>query len=189
MSDYTFKIDKEVLRDFFIQPQFTSLHKREVDKVLNVVLIKHYNKYYYLFEELKQFAWTAVLERKMRKDYDPTRDPYNYIYTTFRNEVGNNIIKLTREINIEGMVNFKEAMVNSSEGSLPSEVCRYQKYLTGEVAFTSLRIPKKDVLPLLVFLRLYEKRREVKVPSFITNSRLSIPVLYKLLKEIFEDNE
>lgn len=185
--EYKIKVDKEVLRQFFVAEQFTDHHKAEVEKVLNIVLIKHYSKHFNLFDDLRQFAWTAILERRHRKDYDPTRCPYNYIYTTFRNEVGNNIIKLLKESSVEDIINLKESVHNAAVDELPSEIVKYTKHLTGEESYTYLRIPKKDVLPLVLFVRLFEKKREVKVPSFLSDYKNSTQVLFKLLKEMFDE--
>lgn len=184
---YKITINKDVLLDFFLSAEHTPAHFEEVGKVINVVLIKHFSKHYKIFEDLHQYAWLAILERKRKQEFHGSKgSAYNYIYTTFRNEVGNNIIKMTKDTPMEDIMAFKEGVYDATEDDLPEEVKRYTKYLTGEIPYTFIRIPKKDVLPLLVFVRMAERKREVKVPEFIMNSKKSKQVLFKLLKEYFE---
>ena len=92
---YKIAIDKEELKDFFLSETVTEKHQEEVNKVINVVMIKHFFKHYDLFPDLRQYAWLAVLHRRDKGEFQGSKgSAYNYIYSTCRNEVGNNIIKL-----------------------------------------------------------------------------------------------
>lgn len=184
---YKYKVDKSLLDQFFLSyPQEPTIAQlEEVKKVLNVVMIKHFSSYISNMDDLRSYALLAVLER--RSQYDPSYSSYNYIYSIFRNEVGNKINKLTKENFVEDILKFKEALYESNEAELPKEISRYKKYLTGEEEFSLLRIPKKDALNLIVFMKIYESSRETKVPEFIEPNNKSIQVLYKLLKQLFDD--
>lgn len=184
LSDkYKIKIDKEVLTDFFLNDQITDKHLSEIRKVFNVVLIKHYSKYSINADELFQYAITAILERRDR--YDQSFSAYNYIFTCFRNEVGNKINKLSREQLLEDILSFKES-ISTMEGTaeLPLEISKYKDMLIGVEDFTIKRITKSDVLNLILFLRLYESKRQVKIPTFLEEHRNATQVLYKTLKEL-----
>ncbi len=186
-NEYKFKIDKEILKDFFTsEGDPTPEHLKEIKKVFNVVMIKHHSSQLKMSDELVGYAILALLER--RKQYDPSYSAYNYIYSIFRNEVGNKLHKLQnpKEFYMEDLLSFKERMVDTGKDELPQEVQRYTEYLTGQKNYTFIRIPKKDVLDLLIFLRSFESKREVKVPEFILKSKGIIKVLYKLLKELME---
>lgn len=183
--EYKFKINKELLTQFFLSDQPpTEEQLREVKKVFKVVMIKHYHKFNALSEDLIQYALLAILER--RKSYDPSFSPYNYIYTTFRNEIGNKINKLNKEVYVEDILKLKVDIYDSTDAELPQEVQRYKNYLLGLEEFDFLRIPKKSALNLIIFLRMHESRREVEVPNFVLHGKNIIQVLYKLLKEFTE---
>ena len=187
-KEYKFKVDKEALKDFFLSDgEPTEKHLKEIKKVFNIVMIKHFVSYIQMSNDLMQYAVLAVLER--RKSYDPSFSPYNYIYSIFRNEIGNKLRKLCKpdkEVYVEDILSFKERMVEDSEAELPQEIQRYKDYLTGKKDYTFIRIPKKDVLNLTIFLRSFESRRETPIPDFIVQTKNITKVLYRILKDIIE---
>lgn len=188
-EQYKYKIDKELLKQFFLtEGDPTKEQLREIKKVLNVVMVKHFQKYMNMADDLIQYALLAVLER--RSKYDPAFSAYNYIYSIFRNEIGNNIVKLTRESSVEDMIIYKENIVESyTDEPLPPEVIRYKEYLTGEKPFTYLKVPKRDVLNLILFLKVHESHRQINVPGFVKDSKNVIDIMYKMLKDKFETHE
>lgn len=191
-KEHRIKVDHATLLEFFQTPtdKITEHQKNEVDKVLNIVLIKHFSKHKNIFLDLRSFAWVAILERHKKQEFAGGKgSAYNYIYTTFRNEVGNKQIKFFRETPMEDINSFRSGMYDTTEDDLPEEIKRYTKFLTGEESYTFIRIPRKDVLPLLIFVRMFEVKRAVAVPNFITVSKKSIQVMYKLLKETFGETE
>ena len=179
---YKVKINKDILSEFFTTDKVTQRHLDELYKIVNIIMIKHYSKYSNLFEELRQAAVMAVTQR--RSSYDPSYSAYNYVYTVFRNEIGNTIIKLTKETSVEDYLSYREKVVDSSEAELPVEIERYHKFLTGEEKFSKLRIPKKDVLNLILFLKKFETRRDSQTPTFIYESKKYTTLMYKMLKDL-----
>lgn len=196
-DSYKVKIDKDKLLKFFLLPsdEVTQEQVNEVQKVINVVLIKHYSKYYYLFEELKSAAITAICAR--REQYNPSFSPYNYCYTVFRNEIGNKIVKYTKEqyvpdIKEQYVPEIKDKIKNienyiNIEGQVPDEVIRYKDYLLGLKEFELIRIPKKDILPLICFFKIVETKPKVNVPQYILECDYGMEILYKLLIDIYNE--
>lgn len=185
IKEYKIKVDKHLVRQFLLDAKVTKEELKEIDKVINIILIKYNSKYSYLFTELKQYALLAILMKKAR--FDPTKDAYNYIYTICRNEIGNTVLKLTKETFADDIKSYNESLIEWNVAELPEEVERYRTKLIGAEDFKSVRIPKKDILPLILFLRMHESRRAVQLPSFLEETKTSVLILYKLLKELVED--
>lgn len=179
---YKVKIDQEKLTDFFTTQNVTEAHLKEIRKVFNVVLIKHFSNYMSDADNLYQYAILAILERRDR--FDISYSAYNYIYSCFRNEVGNKINKLSKESLVEDILTFKDSLEDSDMAELPEEIRKYKDALMGLEDFTFKRIPKGDILHLIIYLRLYEPKRNVKIPPYIEGHKNSVQVLYKLLKEM-----
>ena len=186
MGDYKIKINKELLTQFFLSKDPPTLAQQaEVKKVLNVVMIKHFSKYIPQQDDLVQYAYLSLLER--RDSFDPALGPaYNYIYTVFRNEIGNKINKFSKEISQDDIISLRNKEIQSDTSELPDELQPYIKYLTGAEDFIKIRLPKKDVLNLILFMRLYQSKRKVKVPTFIEEKKNAVQVLYSLLKEFID---
>lgn len=185
------KIDQAKLKDFFMNDNVDESHLKEIRKVFNVVMIKHYSKYVRWTDDLYHYAILAIYERKKR--YDPSFSAYNYIYTTFRNELGNKIRTLTREYLVEDLLSFEESVSTSGEmAELPASITRYKDHLLGMKQFTFERLPKSAALELILFTRLNTKHRVREVPQYITDAKNPVEVLYTLLKEtyqFFEDEQ
>lgn len=196
MANYGIKIDKTLLLEFFTLDvsSATAKHFKEIDKVFAIVMSKWFSKWYYISEDLRGFCRVGLLNRHDAFDIEKG-NAYNYIFTFFRNEIGNKIKTLTREIpsDQEGTEEYNTRVIRALSytmediESLPPEVKRYQEYLLGTKEFTCIRIPKKDVLPLLLFLREHD-RVNVKLPEFLSEDKKTVRVLYQLLKELVELN-
>jgi len=183
------KVDKEILLQFFSLPadKVTQVHIKELTKVIEIVLIKHFSKYYYIFQELKDAAIEAICMR--RDKYDPSFSPYNYCYTVFRNEIGNKINRFTREQSVPDIrETLKTTMdiASMQEAELPPEIERYREALLGMKDFTMERIPRRDVLPVIMFIKLHETPSKAAVPEFVLDTTRSINILYKLLNDIIQ---
>lgn len=184
MAEYKYKIDKDLLTNFLLlSGDPTKEQLKELDKVITVVMIKHYNRYFYDKEELYQYARLAVLDR--RKNYDPSFSSYTYIYTICRNEIGNRIRKLTKETFVEDILPIYNASVPGSDVvELPVEIRKFRKHLTGELEFSVVDITRREAINLCSFIWLNSKPIRSKVPSFLESSKDSVKILYKLLLEL-----
>lgn len=187
------KVNKLLLKEFFStpKPKITKEQLAELDKIFNIIIAKYYSKYYYMSEELRDFARVAVLSRHDK--YDPSYDAYNYIFTIFRNEVGNRIKSMSREASLESSIEERHnvAVIRTltslmeSAAELPPEIRRYAGYLSGETPFTMIRVSKKDMVPLMLFIKAHEPINTV-IPEFVSKIKSPIKVLYSLLKDIIE---
>ena len=108
------------------------------------------------------------------------------MYTIERNEIGNNIRKLKKENIIDDSTYYKIKSIELEVEDLPIELRRHYEILTGLKKFNVYRIPKKDVIPLLVFMRLYGKDKKYTTPEFIIKNKHSVDVLYNILTNIIE---
>ena len=191
MIEYKYVINKEVLKDFFYAESITKEMISEVKKVIFVVMVKHFSYSVNstgdkdLYNDLVQSAYLAILSR--RDKYDSKYPAYNYIYTICRNEIGNNLVKLTRGYNIEKINNVRGSVVDQEDIELPAEIDKYKNYLLGTEEFTFVRISKKSALDLIIFLRLHENKCTCKIPEFLDQSCKKQRVLYKLLMELFNE--
>ena len=178
MENYKIKIDKEILKDFLLSKTITQIHLKELHKVVVTVLIKHYAKFLH-DQDLESFATLAVLERK--KNYNPIYDSYNFIYTICRNEIGNQINRLTKETFVEDILPMSNASVSPDAFTdIPSEIHKFKKYLTGEIDFKYIELKESEAVNLSMFILLNTKQRSKKLPNFIITNPDSLMVLYKL---------
>lgn len=150
------KINKEMLYEFLVLPNsdITSKHYTEIKKVVDIVMSKWWSSYSYLRKEVIDEVVGVILERKVR--YNPKMDAYNYIFTMVRNQVGNFIHKLTKEVkidlNVSGYDSIKDIDGVVFDESVPSFLEKYLVYLLGEVDFNYMRVSHRDLFPLLLFL-------------------------------------
>ena len=162
---YKVKVNKILIKEFFTTDP-TKECLDEVTKVINIILAKYYSKYWMWFDELRQIAVYAITIR--REQYDITKDAYNYIYTVFRNEIGNKIISMSKETPVDEFLSHQSKVYDIIDAELPIEVSRYKDYFTGEKKFEMERIPNKDIIPLMFFARQFDSIR-TRVPEFIVN--------------------
>jgi hypothetical protein len=64
-------------------------------------------------------------------------------------------------------------------------VLKWADYLVGDEDFDYIKIPKKDVLEVMVWLKIHERGQQSRcAPTFISPTENNINALYKLLKLI-----
>lgn len=179
---YAVKVDKELLTEFFTKENraLTEKHFKEIKKVFLIVFIQYYNKYFNLKEDLWQDALCAISAR--RSAYDPKYSAYNYMFTVFRNELGNKIKQYTKELSAEEVSLPKEEADEQIE-VVPDCVDRFKNYILGIENYNYIRIPKAAALPLLVYVKSREKV-SMRVPGFVIENPNIIPVLYKIINEL-----
>lgn len=181
-SKYKYKIDKEALTKFFTDEVPSKKSLRAVKLVIMTVLVKHYSKFVNLREELISQCLVKLLEIKPR--YDLSYSSYNYAYTACRNEIGN-FLKRHREVVVEDILPLSNASVDEpSVVSLPPEINKFKKYLTGEQKYETLDITAKEAINLAVFVEQNQPTRKLTPPDFIIKGKHSIDILYKILVKL-----
>lgn len=197
-ENYKVVVDKTVLLDFFMEPdpsKITEAHLREIDKVFNIIFAKFFSSYYHIKDDLIGYARVALLSRRSESRFDPSfgvEGAYNYIFTLFRNEIGNNCIKMVREVPSSDLRSFREEVYESHDydEDYPEELRRYAKAMMGMVNTNFLRIPKKDALDIIIYCRTHEnKPGKVKLPPYLENNKNATSILYKLLKDLQNDTD
>lgn len=149
-KDYYIKVDEKLLTSFFLKPyqEATKEEIRELNKMIMVVINKHYLKYRRHERELRALCMLAILDRHPR--FNPKFRAFNYLYTLCRNEIGNKIAKYSREEFSDDMAGEYDRAVElpeSFDGIQP-----VLPYLTGEKGFTQVVIPKGCLFDLLTFI-------------------------------------
>lgn len=177
MTDYKIKINKQLVTDFLINEVTTKQQLREVHKIITAVIIKYYSKYQSLSEELHSACMASLLEKRCR--YDLAFSGYNYIFTICRNEIGNYINK-QREVIVEDILPYSNASVNDEVVSLPAEINKFKKYLTGDQSFSVLELSSKEAINLILFCESYSHTRFIEPPEFIKINSKALNILYKL---------
>lgn len=179
---YKYAIDKEVLKDFFLQSNdnFNKKHLKALKQVFLAVFVTHYSKFFNIKEDLWEDAFRAILERKSQ--YDPKYSAYNYVYTVFRNEVGNKIKNYSREVSTEEVTIPKEEYHDKSV-FIPECIDRFRDQLLGAVPYDFIRIPREYAVPMICFMKSKEHFK-VKTPGFIRENPDSVDLLYKIINEL-----
>ena len=187
---YSIKIDKELLYEFLMceDDEVNDVHFAEIKKLMIIVMYKYYQGKAYLKEDLMSEAMSIIMSR--RKGFDPDRDAYNYLFTQIRNEIGNNIYRWTKEVSSEDNLSCKEEGMYDIETlentDVPEGVIRYRRYLTGEEDFTVKRISRTDVVDIICWLKLHERKTIKDAPEYIKAEQKSVNVLYNVLKSLME---
>lgn len=186
-NNYKIKVEMSVLYDFLSGEECRDDHLRELKKVFNIVMFKHFGKYYEYREDLYQIVILAILEKRV--NFDKDRPPYNFIYTIFRNEIGNNLRKMVQLVDCDDIAACRGMGVSgwSTEeelkDALPPTIAKFYKPLVGLGEFNVLRLSRRDALDLILFCRMHKPMRPLQVPEFL-DSKKAIPVMYKLLKDL-----
>lgn len=186
--EYKITIDKELLFEFLLCSvgEINDEHLRELSKLLDIVIFKHFSSRMDIAEDLKYSALEVILSR--REQFNPKMDAYNYLYTIARNEVGNNIYRWTKESRADDMEPHQcECSVQEYPeelDSIPSACLKYMRYLTSEADYEVKRIAQKDVTDIIVWLRIHESK-VCQCPEFLRGKN-NTGVLYKLIKDIIE---
>lgn len=181
MADYKYKIDKAALVKFFTMDNPPKESYKAIHLVIMTVLIKHFAKYINIKEELEAECNLKLSE--IRKQYDPSFSAYNYAYTACRNQIGNYLNK-QREVIVEDILPLSNASVTPAIVSLPAEINKFKKVLTGEQKFTIIDLTPKDAINLACFVEINQHTRDVTPPEFITSNPKAAKILYKILSKI-----
>ena len=186
---YKMPINKQLLKDMLLDIDSVADNKsdyvKELNKLVGVIFNKHFSKYYTMKEDLESDAILAVYNK--RQYYNAEKDAYNFIYAIMRNEMTNKLSKLNRISLIDSYVTFSETSCTkeSDSDSIPPNVLKWADYLVGDEDFDYIKIPKKDVLEVMVWLKIHERGQQNRcAPTFILPTENNINALYKLLKLI-----
>ena len=177
------KLLKEMLTDLDCSSKNVSAYVKELNKLVDVVFNKHFSKYYTMREDLEADAVLAVYNK--RQYYNPDKDDYNFVYSIMRNEITNKLSKLNRISLVEDYVPFDRAVERDTDnaGEIPQKVLKWTDYMVGDVNFNYVKIPKKDILEVMVYLKIHERGQHPNcLPSFLKPSVENMNALYKLLK-------
>lgn len=154
---YTVKVDEDLIDAFFARPvkEATPEMIAEVNKVITIVLKLYYGKYYEWYDDLRAWVLAAIFER--HKNYDPQWRSFNYVYRIARNEAGNKISRYIKECQ-----EFTDCLPEPSgrttfETDLLGEIKPILPYISGQVEFTIVDVPKSCMLPLLKMALAQEK--------------------------------
>lgn len=178
-TTYKYKIDQDLLTKFLLGDDSQDSLK-ELEKVVFVVLVKHYPNYVQ-DSDLKQQAVLAVLSR--RDSYDPSFSAYNYIYTICRNEISNKVRRSHRELPADNILTLAEGLTTFESAELPTEIEKFRRYLTSEKSFTVLELTEKDAINLYIFINSIKKPRLKKVPEFYSNCPYLKELMYKFITD------
>lgn len=174
--EYKFKINQKDLTSFFLDPNPSIEAFKAVEMVVTIVVIKHFSAYSDMIHDFTTLCQAKLFETRER--YDPSFSAYNYSYTKVRNEIGNYIRK-QREVIVEDILPLTNASTEDQYLSIPPEISKFIKYLTGEKSTKLLEIKQKEAVDLSLFILKHSSVRKVKLPSYVTPDTLYL--LYKLL--------
>lgn len=183
-QQYKFVIDKDKLRDYFMQDEVTPTKEqlKAIDMMVTSLLIKHYSGYTHLQEDLYQECVLAIMDHHDK--YDPSYSAYSYMWAIIRNCCHNYIWKYSKETLVDEVLPLSNA-ATFQDGSglvhLPSDIARFKKYLSGEQKFDQLDLTQRDAANLLAFFATYTQRKRVKVPDFIQDNPNATELLYNIL--------
>lgn len=182
------KLLKEMLTDTDCKSPNVSAYIKELNKLCDVIFNKHFSKYYTMKEDLEGDAIVAVYNK--RQYYNPEKDAYNFLYAIMRNEMTNKLSKLNRISLIDDYMPFDNAIERRSTDDMediPQNVLKWSDYMVGDIDFNWVRIPRKDVLELMVWLKINERGQHPKItPSYLKPTEENMNALYKLLKLIVQ---
>lgn len=181
MANYEYTINQEALKSFFIDEEPSKEAVKAAKMVIAVVIIKHYAKYLSREEDLTSLCLLKLLE--CRKNYDLAFSAYNYAYTACRNEIGNYLNK-QREVIVEDILPLLNASVDPTVASLPPEINKFRRYLTGEKEFDVLEITPKDAINLALFCEVHHPSRKVKPPEYLQRNPRALSILYRLILKV-----
>lgn len=174
---YEYPIDKEALRSFFLHPlsDMTSEEERAIQMVITVVLNRHFSRYHFMFEDLRDMAFESVLMHHPKFDRESSAHrTYGYVYTMCRNEVGNYLSRATRAMGVEtlpedGKIGEMDAL------GIPHELEPLYPYLSGACPFSEMVVPEHLIEPLLLFL---ESGKCTRLPD--------VDVVMKVLRKVLK---
>lgn len=182
------KLLKEMLTDTDCKSPNVSAYIKELNKLCDVIFNKHFSKYYTMKDDLEGDAIVAVYNK--RQYYNADKDAYNFLYAIIRNEMTNKLSKLNRISLIDDYMPFDNAAERRGTDDMediPQNVLKWSDYMVGDIDFNWVRIPRKDVLELMVWLKINERGQHPKItPSYLKPTEENMNALYKLLKLIVQ---
>lgn len=203
-APWKIKVDKQLLNDFMSHPEKDYDQEgwkqvlKELKKVFNIVMIKHYSRAMYLKEELWNWCLLATQERRNKKQFDVNRSQaYNFLYSLYRNECGNKFHSFTKE-SLQDDSPFPQVEKPTEDYhednlnlDIPEVIDRWKDYLLGIKPFTVVRIPKKDVFDLLFFLKShsdprYKKLNNSMMEDMVQSDKASLFVLRDIINQLLE---
>lgn len=209
MQKYKKIIDKHKLQEFCLGYEpIDSTHIEALNLLATVVIMKEFPTLRNKFKELKQFLFQKACEVRHNQRFNPEKqNAYNFLYTVFYHDIQNKIWKYSKEPNFEDIVSvvvssdlestdyYDSAASVRNPSTLDDEtfdtfkeISEYVPYLSCSVPFVKKRIPTKDVLNLLLFLRMHEKKllTHVKLPGFVADDMDSdaTRALYKICSDL-----
>jgi len=158
------KLLKEMLTDIDCKSPNMSAYIKELNKLCDVIFNKHFSKYYTMKEDLEGDAVLAVYNK--RKYYNPEKDAYNFLYAIMRNEMTNKLSKLNRITLVDDYMPYDNAIERRSTDDMddiPQNVLKWSDYMVGDIEFNWVKIPRKEVLELMVWLKLHERGQHPKI--------------------------
>lgn len=183
---YKFVINKKLLHEFLIDNSSNSrvniMYLNELKKLIRTIFNRHFSKYFYMMQDLMGDAITAVFVKKSY--YEPNRDAYNFLYAIIRNEIGNKILKYTKEHLIDSYAGFDNTPMKVDYfDDIPRTARKYVDELVGDIDANYAVVKDKDVLDLLIYLKMNERKGVLHhAPEYLELTQTSIDVLYELLR-------
>lgn len=187
-------VDKELLFEFLLleHDEISDVHLKEVKKVIDIVLNKYFPANFDEFGELQAEVMVKLFENKV--NYNPRFDAYNYIFTIARNQAGNLLRKLHRELLTdefwsEGKEDSHSDEVEDNEQDHEFEsavVQKYYKKLTGMEEWNYLRVRQTEVAEILLFFHKYKFK---EIPSYLKYDHKVAERLYYILNTLLLKDE
>ena len=179
------KLDFEKLKEVLTVPnnQMTRLHLTALEDLIRFIFNKHLFSYSHYYEDLRDSAIAAVIEK--RKYYDISKNSFTFLYTIIRNDMTNNIYHWTKFNQVE-LNEVKEGEISNSyeiRHECPS-VNKYASYITGDKKFEYLHLSKDEAFELFIFLNQFKKLKEV--PQYIKDIKNSQVLLYTLFTKVWD---
>jgi len=182
-------VDKELVFEFLLldTDEITQEHINEVNKISEIVLNKYHSESYQEFDGLKAEILTKVLENRV--NYNPKFDAYNYVFTIARNESGNLLKKIHKELLTDEFwsdtdEDSQSDVEGDDEGFESPVIKKYYPQLSGsDTEWEFVRIRQDEVAELLVFLHRFKKK---DIPEYLKRSDLP-ETLYFLLNKLIMD--
>ena len=103
-QSYKYTIDKQKLQEFCTGADIDDSHIKAIDMLATVVLLKYFPNMSCYFKDLRQYMYLKACEIRHLQAFDKKQSAYNYLYTTFYNDVLNKIWKFSKEPNFDDIL-------------------------------------------------------------------------------------
>lgn len=175
------KVDKELIFEFLLidHSEISEEHLKEVEKVIEIVLNKYHPSRFSEYGELKSQILLKIMENKV--NYSPKYDAYNYVFTIARNESGNLLKRLSKEVLTDEFFTQGE---NDYHEEFESPVLeKYSKFIAGEEEWDFLRIRQDEVAEILLF---FHRNKKKEIPRYLKTKEVAERLYYILTKLIID---